>query len=99
MALNVPNDQITYQHSPFQSPSKFTQIGIFWFENKPSGNLGEDSSTDGSLFENSLPGIYYRLTCTYINAPFLDYFNIQEFRKQRKGNLVTITIQYEDSFN
>jgi hypothetical protein len=23
---------------PFQSPTKFTKSGIFWFENKPSGN-------------------------------------------------------------
>jgi hypothetical protein len=29
MPYNVPNDQKTYQHSPFQSPSKFTRIGIF----------------------------------------------------------------------
>jgi hypothetical protein len=27
-----------YQHFSFQGPPKFTQIGIFWFENTPSGN-------------------------------------------------------------
>jgi hypothetical protein len=27
-----------YQQLPFKGPPKFPQIGIFWFENKPSGN-------------------------------------------------------------
>jgi hypothetical protein len=31
-----------YQHSPFKGPPKFTQIGIFWFENKPSGNPAQE---------------------------------------------------------
>jgi hypothetical protein len=30
--------QKIYQHRPLQDPRKFTQILIFWFENKPSGN-------------------------------------------------------------
>jgi hypothetical protein len=35
---NRTNGHKTYQQLPLQGPSKFTQIGIFWFENIPSGN-------------------------------------------------------------
>jgi hypothetical protein len=38
IAKNIPNGHKIYQHLPFQDPPKFTQIGIFWFENMPSGN-------------------------------------------------------------
>jgi hypothetical protein len=37
MAVN-DHIAITYQHRPLQDPPKFTQIGIFWSENIPSGN-------------------------------------------------------------
>jgi hypothetical protein len=36
-------DHKIYQHLRLQDPSKFTQIWIFWFENKPSGNPDPDS--------------------------------------------------------
>jgi hypothetical protein len=32
-----------YQHFHIKGPPKFTQIGIFWFENKPSGNPESDT--------------------------------------------------------
>jgi hypothetical protein len=32
--------EYTYQAFPFQGPPQFTKIGIFWFENIPSGNPG-----------------------------------------------------------
>jgi hypothetical protein len=35
---NIPNGHKLYQHFPFQDPPKYTQIGIFGFENIPSGN-------------------------------------------------------------
>jgi hypothetical protein len=46
--LNVPNGRKIHMYSTWpyidyfslQDPPKFTQIGIFWFENKPSGNPG-----------------------------------------------------------
>jgi hypothetical protein len=38
MAVKYSKWSKKYQHFPFKDPSKFTQIGIFWFENKPSGN-------------------------------------------------------------
>jgi hypothetical protein len=38
--LNRPNGHKIYQHFPLQDPPKFTQIGMFWFENKPSGIPG-----------------------------------------------------------
>jgi hypothetical protein len=41
MAKNIPNGNKIYQHLPFKRPPKFTQIWIFWFENKPSGNPAE----------------------------------------------------------
>jgi hypothetical protein len=38
MAISIPNGQA--KHPNLSSPSlpKCTKIGIFWFENKPSGN-------------------------------------------------------------
>jgi hypothetical protein len=36
--LNIPSDRKIYQYFPLPGPPKFTQIGIFWFENIPSGN-------------------------------------------------------------
>jgi hypothetical protein len=33
----MPNVHKIYQHLQLQDPPKFTQIGIFWFENVPSG--------------------------------------------------------------
>jgi hypothetical protein len=33
-----------------QDPPKFTKIGIFWFEKKPSGNTGPDP-------KKALPGV------------------------------------------
>jgi hypothetical protein len=33
-----PNGHEINQHVPLQGPPKFTRIGIFWFENIPSGN-------------------------------------------------------------
>jgi hypothetical protein len=30
---NIPNCLKIYQHLPLQNPPKFTQIGIFWFQN------------------------------------------------------------------
>jgi hypothetical protein len=33
-----PSVHKIYQHLPLQDPPKFTQIWIFWFENRPSGN-------------------------------------------------------------
>jgi hypothetical protein len=38
MAINVKNSNEMYKHFPFQGASEFTQIGIFWYENIPSGN-------------------------------------------------------------
>jgi hypothetical protein len=35
---NIPNGHKIYQHFPIYGPPKFTQIVIFGFENKPSGN-------------------------------------------------------------
>jgi hypothetical protein len=47
LPLNVPRSRKILpdgpkicQHLPSQDPPKFTQIGIFSFENKPSGNPG-----------------------------------------------------------
>jgi hypothetical protein len=37
---NRPNGYKIYQHLPVKDPQKFTQIGIFDFENTPSGNPG-----------------------------------------------------------
>jgi hypothetical protein len=37
-SLNIPNCHKIYQHFPILGPLKFTQIGIFLFENKPSGS-------------------------------------------------------------
>jgi hypothetical protein len=34
-----------YHHLPLQDPPKFTQIWIFGFENKPSGNPAEQLSS------------------------------------------------------
>jgi hypothetical protein len=45
--LNIPNGHKIYHHFLFQGPPKCTQMGIFWFENVPSGNpeaaIGEKS--------------------------------------------------------
>jgi hypothetical protein len=35
---NIPNGHKIFQHLPSKGPPKFTQIGIFGFENKPSGD-------------------------------------------------------------
>jgi hypothetical protein len=43
-SLNIPNGHNIYQNLTFKGPPKFTQIGIFWFENKPSGNTGFKTS-------------------------------------------------------
>jgi hypothetical protein len=32
----IPNGYDIYQHLPLQDPSKFTQLGYFWFENMPA---------------------------------------------------------------
>jgi hypothetical protein len=37
---NIQNGYKIYKHFPIYGPPKFTQIGIFGFENKPSGNPG-----------------------------------------------------------
>jgi hypothetical protein len=41
MDVNIPNGHKIYKHFPLQDPQKSTQIGIFWFEKKPSGNPGK----------------------------------------------------------
>jgi hypothetical protein len=38
----IPNGHNIYHHLSFKGPPKFTQIGIFWFENRPSGNPAEN---------------------------------------------------------
>jgi hypothetical protein len=46
---NIPIDcniyqmatKYVYQHLPMQDPKKFTQIGVFGFENMPSGNTAQ----------------------------------------------------------
>jgi hypothetical protein len=38
MAVKYTKWTKIYQHLPLQDPKKFTQFGIFWFENIPSGN-------------------------------------------------------------
>jgi hypothetical protein len=47
---NRPDDHTIYQHLPLQDPPKFTKIGIFGFENIPSGNLGWGANPDFHLF-------------------------------------------------
>jgi hypothetical protein len=37
---NRPKCHNLSKHLPLQDPPKFTQIGIFWFINLPSGNPG-----------------------------------------------------------
>jgi hypothetical protein len=36
--VGIANGHLIYQHLSLQGPSKITQIGIFLFENTPSGN-------------------------------------------------------------
>jgi hypothetical protein len=38
MTVNLTTGHKICQEFPLQDPTKFTQIGIFLFENKPSGN-------------------------------------------------------------
>jgi hypothetical protein len=40
MPLKRPNGDKIYQHIPLQDLPNFSQIGIFGFENMPSGNPG-----------------------------------------------------------
>jgi hypothetical protein len=45
----IPNGHKIYQYVPFQGPPKYTQIGIFWFENIPSGNPGRKTHLEKLL--------------------------------------------------
>jgi hypothetical protein len=45
--LNIPNGHKIYQHFLFQGPSNYPQFGIFWFDNKLSGNPAPDRLSDG----------------------------------------------------
>jgi hypothetical protein len=56
LPVNRPNYHKIDQDFSLQDPQKFTQIGLFWFENKPSGNPDINSNKE-NLFESTLSKI------------------------------------------
>jgi hypothetical protein len=60
--LNIPNGRVilkiwlkVYQHFSFRGPPKYTRIGIFCFESKPSGNPALNVSTSADIRKEKLP--------------------------------------------
>jgi hypothetical protein len=47
---NIPNGHKIYHHFPIWGPQKFTQIGVFGLQNKPSGNPAAAGATLDKLW-------------------------------------------------
>jgi hypothetical protein len=70
-SYNNPNGHKKYIYFPLQGPPKFIQIGIFWCENKPSGNpdvsLGNDLTEHKSILES-----IFTEKCIKLKSQFLE---------------------------
>jgi hypothetical protein len=67
MAVKYSKWSQKYQHFPYQDPPKYIQIGIFRFENKPSGNPDPEAAVK-TLEAKKLVKFHWPIFCVVKNV-------------------------------
>jgi hypothetical protein len=95
------NIKYTYQHYPFQVAPKYTLIGIFVYENRPSGNPGIVSTQVGTaslLYLSLFPFVCFDYFRLHSNDPFCRHRRSQcsreAFSKALQSHFPTTVYMY-----
>jgi hypothetical protein len=91
-------DQVSIKYLPVQDPPKFTQIWIFWFENKPSGNPGLDTP---SLFKTDTRRWVVSFGPFETKSFFVDkmFTAVYRLRETRRASKTAATVVNTNGFN